>query len=434
MDDNLDRKDRADVLQQPDLVDPAVQQGIDLIDHHVDDSIHAVLHPALSGNEIQIVEAQKLISAIKDESVQRIAGEVATVFLVDVENIKRETFVPALFKLKSITPYLDIHVPELAKIFLGIIVEVKNKIGSSRFLKAYNSQDKQDAIANFYHLFRSIPDTLGVLVDSVCAIITEVDFDTSSISDERGKFIHSLVLREKLLDPSYLPTRDEIYRAFVSKKDWYNFIDQSGHTTYEFLNEEFISALADYLSQRIEALGASVDSPVTILEAGAGNGRLSHFLRQKLEEKLPGKVKVVAVDQGSWGLRSKFPVEDMDHNEALKKYKPQIVLFSWIPPGADPTADFRAEKSVDEYILIGEADSSCGSAWYTWGENYSGRHDGEVAPYEADGFEREKLEDISLQQISRASDWEYLAREGYSRSTTESFRRSSLPTSPSLES
>lgn len=139
-------------------------------------------------------------------------------------------------------------------------------------------------------------------------------------------------LREKLRDPSYLPTRQDISNAFKSEglfsRAWQNFCFDKDNPIFEFLNEEHLSALGDYLSKRVEALGASEDSPVTILEVGVGNGRLSHFLQQKLEAKLPGKVKVVATDSGEWSLKTAFPVETIGHKEAIEKHKPKIVVFS----------------------------------------------------------------------------------------------------------
>ena len=204
---------------------------------------------------------------------------------------------------------------------------------------------------------------------------------------------------------------------------------------------------------------------------------------------------IVATDDGSWKApiydkRVMKSREDEDENEdedgdcnrglgverlsvigSLEKYGPRaaapadagatsrlIVLCSWMPPGLDWTADFRrpmegdgggpragatatagsvadadAERLVEEYILIGEADDgSCGHNWLTWG-NPDFRDDDDdrvvvvdderrraeddddfgddgvrrgvpesaVPPHVVDGYVREDLEGLSAFQFSR---------------------------------
>lgn len=257
---------------------------------------------------------------------------------------------------------------------------------------------------------------------------TENPFDKPPIPSQPEKKLSPDELREKLRDPQYLPTHEDISRAFKSRglfsQEWHDFCFDEDNPIFEFLNEEYLSVFSDYLSQRAEVLGASEDSPVTILEVGAGNGRLSHFLQQKLEAKLHGRVKVVATDSGGWGLKTAFPVETIGHKEAIGKYKPQIIVFSWMPYSEDFTDDFRAAESVDEYILIGETDGGCcGDEWRTWGNqswSFDQEEEGEekVAPYIVDGFKRENLEDVSVHQICRTD-----MPGRYYHSRTVSFRR-----------
>ena len=252
-------------------------------------------------------------------------------------------------------------------------------------------------------------------------------FDKPPIPSQSERGLTPDELREKLRDPSYLPTHEDIGHAFKSEEifsyEWHRFCLDKDNPIFEFLNEEYVNAFSDYLSQRVESLGASEDSPITILEVGAGNGRLSHFLQQRLEAKFPGKVKMIATDSGEWSLKTAFPVETIGHKEALQKYQPKIVVFSWMPYQEDVTDDFRAAESVDEYLLIGETDSGCcGDEWRTWGQSQSIDEEGEgkekVAPYIADGFERETLEDASAQQVCRTD-----VPGRYYHSKTTSFRR-----------
>ena len=57
-------------------------------------------------------------------------------------------------------------------------------------------------------------------------------------------------------------------------------------------------------------------------------------------------------------------VSSSTHSDGEVLTTPQsrlIVLCSWMPPGQDWTKDFRNERQVEEYILIGEADDgTCG--------------------------------------------------------------------------
>lgn len=186
-------------------------------------------------------------------------------------------------------------------------------------------------------------------------------------------------------------------------QQWEEFIFAEGEPIYEIFNEEYINAFADYFVGKIEEHGASEDQPLVILEIGAGNGRLHHFLQQKLEEKAPRKTKVFATDSGTMALKNDFPVEQLTHDEALKKYSPDIVIFSWMPFGVDCTKDIRQFDSVKEYILIGEADGGCcGDPWETWGRNLSyNQGNNKKPPYEADQFKKEYLDDLSKLQINR---------------------------------
>ena len=216
--------------------------------------------------------------------------------------------------------------------------------------------------------------------------------------------------RELLKDPNHLATHAEVNKAFppdpeqLFSQEWHNFCFDKDNLCYELLNEEHLESLSDYLVERMNSIGASIEKPVTILEIGAGNGRLSHFLEEKLDRKAFGKAKVVATDSGEWGLRTNFPVEQLEHKQALEEYNPDIVICSWMPYLKDFTADFRATSSVKEYILVGETDDGCsGHEWHTWGNDWDNEHSnkGDLKPYEEDGFERADLEEISDKQICR---------------------------------
>jgi len=229
-------------------------------------------------------------------------------------------------------------------------------------------------------------------------------------------------LRERLRDPNFLPTHEQITKAFTNREQWSQFCFDEKNPVFEFFNEEYLNAFADYFVGKIQEHGTSEKKPLVILEIGAGNGRLSHFLRQKLEERVPGQTKFVAIDSGAWTLKSDFPVEQLKHDEAMEKHSPDIVVFSWMPYRKDSSKDIREFDSVQEYILIGETDGGCcGDEWETWGQSWSwdeAEQGEKIPPHEADGFEREDLDYLSDLQICRTDD-----PGSYYHSRTVSFKR-----------
>lgn len=230
-------------------------------------------------------------------------------------------------------------------------------------------------------------------------------------------------LREKFKDPRYLPTRDEVMRAFSvdCSKEWRDFIFDPENPTFEILTEEYINALADYIIERVQEYRTSPEKSFTILEIGAGNGRLSHFLQQKIEEKLPGQqITIIATDSGEWNINVPFPVEQLDAEQALTTYTPDMVLCSWMPLGIDFSEMIR-QKKTQEYILIGDSEA-CGKMWETWGIPDEDALKQEVPPYEADGYIIQHMRELRKLQISRTTSPLFLEFSDDS-STTVVFRR-----------
>lgn len=94
-----------------------------------------------------------------------------------------------------------------------------------------------------------------------------------------------------------------------------------------------------------------------------------------------------------------FEVEKLDHRQTLKKFKPELVICSWMSMQVDLTEDFRRTKQVQEYILIGEVEYGVsGKPQETWGLNTEGSE----AQYVREGFQRIDLERLSLWQIARS--------------------------------
>ena len=112
-----------------------------------------------------------------------------------------------------------------------------------------------------------------------------------------------------------------------------------------------------------------------------------------------------------------------DYRAALQRFQPDIVVCSWMPMGEDWTADFRACDSVQEYLLIGEADCGCcGDNWCTFGNpGYAPATEvaAGVPPYERDGFSKHYLDDVSRYCLERFDSVAY----GGGSSQVVAFRR-----------
>jgi len=146
-------------------------------------------------------------------------------------------------------------------------------------------------------------------------------------------------------------TRPDKYAAFWS------FVDR--YAIYQFWNKEYIECLAGEIKRRV---GSNL-----VLEVAAGDGMLSYWLRKH-------GVNVKATDSGEWydRVKRRAPVEIIDAVSAIKKYKPKMVIASWLPVGEPLDIEIFnvcAEMRVPYIILIGETDGACGSLRF-WEEKY----------------------------------------------------------------
>ena len=260
---------------------------------------------------------------------------------------------------------------------------------------------------------------------------------------------------ETLSDPRYLPSIREIEEIFgttdtpEARRRWDQFCGDRQLPVLEVLTQEFVGALGDYLNKRCIALGASESDPLTILEIGARDGRLTHFLGQYNGSTGQVGMRLVATDGRKTNFQSPLPLERIELEGALAKYEPTIVVASWLPSGVDVTQAIRGCPLVDEYVLIGEPDEGCcGDHWLPWGKSDSRKperwqydnDDGtfdqgayndaldvysrmyKTPPYVKDGFIRTDLDFISRTQKCM---FDYPGVQGPSLSSTVSFRRQS---------
>lgn len=163
-------------------------------------------------------------------------------------------------------------------------------------------------------------------------------------------------------DGKYLPTISELKslpRQWNCSQD--DFIYHNPlWTPFQVINEEFISSLSEKISSVINDLP---EANISILEIGAWNGRLSYFLKKNLViENTKKNIFQIAIDDFSWIKREDpyiwmrrikwIKVKESNVKEAIKKYKPNIVISSWMPHHEDWTKVLRGKKSVKAFILI----------------------------------------------------------------------------------
>lgn len=236
----------------------------------------------------------------------------------------------------------------------------------------------------------------------------------------------------RLRNPYYLPSLHEVVNTFSFKygvgnqTDWKCFtIGFIPYTMYECFTQEYVTRLTDYLSERIDTLREVKQAPITVLDPCAGNGRLPYFLSEGLTELIgKGRAEIIAVDNGSSNFKARtdlpiYDVKTMDYKTAIQKYKPDIIIASWIPSSDDQMPRdwldfFRQSKSIQEYIVISRP---------YWEDVYD-RKTGlfvEDLSYEKEGFRRLDHSDLDKYQLC-FEDSDYHKRQS-SVSKTVSFIR-----------
>jgi hypothetical protein len=193
------------------------------------------------------------------------------------------------------------------------------------------------------------------------------------------------------------------------------------HEIYDYYTADYVDGLADHLVATKNEVG--VDK-LDVVEVGAGDGRLSQFLRRALENR-GSAIEVIATDDSSWRFAPAFPVENVGAERAAENA--HVAVAAWMPSGVDWTESFRRSTKLVEYILIGEAwDGCCGHNWRTWGNSSFADGDGsqKTQPlYDRDGFEKRELRHLSKLQLSR-----YDCKQFAGSSRTFSFRRRQMST------
>jgi hypothetical protein len=189
-----------------------------------------------------------------------------------------------------------------------------------------------------------------------------------------------------LIDPEYLPSLAEVEEAETNIQAkaaigiYHNLAAGTGQ--YEIWTQEYIAGLTKYIIRTL----THYDQPdATVLEVGAGHGRLSGLLRKSIGES-GVRATVIATDLQP-PKKTHFPVEPLSCKKALKKYDPIMAISSWMPFGRDWSRAMRSTPSLKDYILIGVPEITGVSP--TW-QGYPSPELGEFAPIELDHLDRLK--------------------------------------------
>jgi hypothetical protein len=114
------------------------------------------------------------------------------------------------------------------------------------------------------------------------------------------------------------------------------------------------------------------------LEIGAGDGTLARFLTET-------GIKVTATDNYGWTHAIDYPetVERIDGKEALDKYRPEVVICSWPPPGNNFEESVFSTRSVHLYLVIGSRHRFASGNWdvYTSQRKFSWEVDPRLSSY-----------------------------------------------------
>lgn len=151
------------------------------------------------------------------------------------------------------------------------------------------------------------------------------------------------------LQPTLLPTARTILtgQRAMSSTQWFTLC--AIRRVYQIWTRDSVAAIQATL----------VDAQAqTILEVGAGDGRLTRALARH-----PAWT-VVGQDDGSWAAEGQtppavWPLRRESLAQSLAAVQPDTVLVSWMPYESDWTVAFRACPSVRQYVVIGEGPSGC---------------------------------------------------------------------------
>lgn len=206
---------------------------------------------------------------------------------------------------------------------------------------------------------------------------TSVSIPAPLGKDTRARRAARAALAELLWDEAgarRLPTERALAEAMgrcTSDDVWWVCEANSAGPLYLLPTREWIRALA----RLVRSLGVR-----TVVEVAAGDG----FVSARLQAAVP-EVRILATDSGAWatprgrmsdadrramggvpmaGIRAAPQVERLAATTAVARYRPDLVLVVWAPPG---TLVDRVIRAPTRYVLDVSVDGDvCGNGMRTW--------------------------------------------------------------------
>ncbi|MDF1538733.1 MAG: hypothetical protein P1Q69_07505 [Candidatus Thorarchaeota archaeon] len=163
--------------------------------------------------------------------------------------------------------------------------------------------------------------------------------------DENGVFID--IHRELREYHEVLSFFKRIQRE-SSVKEYCNGSNAGGRWIYQIYSDEFIDEIAGIINELLN----SNNYKGPILEVMSGDGKLSEFLRPKVN------VQTIVTDAKTSRDNIEFPkwIETKDAIEAIDQYNPSIVVMCWEPFYSDVSLDVIKRRIPT--IWIGDPSSS----------------------------------------------------------------------------
>lgn len=210
--------------------------------------------------------------------------------------------------------------------------------------------------------------------------------------------------------------------AIGPRPETYWFTICCRNNIFQLWNKEYIEALSKEI---LNLVGEDL-----VLEVAAGDGMLSHWLREH-------GVNIKATDNMSWHQQSEIysnpayknrsrikthgEVEELDAISAIRKYKPRMVIASWLPYESELDCEILDEEP--EYlILIGEGCGGCTGSTKFWGDWHWDEESKMLSHWSQKGYSEENL-DVDTWNLCRTDYGDQFGRHGsttlYTRSCQE---------------
>jgi hypothetical protein len=243
--------------------------------------------------------------------------------------------------------------------------------------------------------------------DIAQGIVSAITKSLNLSPENQAKLLEIVNFWQNVSSTDFVPTMDECLNTF---RFLYRISDGEDYKMPDYLKDEnlpsplrripdsipgllnvvtveLVKGLSDYFLEAAEKNKRSDGKPFTIVEVGAGNGKLAHSLQEYCDKKSPGTIRIIATDNGVDKYEEIFEVERLSHDKAIERYRPNIILNSWMPPRIDFSKTWRQMPYVKEYILIGEWDGCTGSE-----DTYTGWYGRNGKPRKRDGFKHSRLD------------------------------------------